>query len=100
MRRGDARKIIAHRFSGGLRHRKTNQVPSGTKALSSLTGLVWLVWPEGPAINGWAILKKSPRNEGFGHVAEENEPECGRHSTENSEEPDKSTQVTFHEHVT
>jgi hypothetical protein len=59
-----------------------------TKALSSLTGLVWLVWPEGPAINGWAILKKSPRNERFGHVAEENKPDCGRYSTENGEEPD------------
>jgi hypothetical protein len=69
MRIGDARKKIAHRFSGGLWHRKTNQVPSGTKALSSLMGLVWLVWPEGPAINGWAISRNLRENERFGHIA-------------------------------
>jgi hypothetical protein len=23
-----------------------------------MMGLLWLVWPEGPAINGWAILEK------------------------------------------
>jgi len=44
-------KKTARRFSGGSSWRKTTQVPSGTKALSSLTGLVWLVWPVYPAIN-------------------------------------------------
>ena len=41
--------------------REANQVPSGTKDLSSLTGLAWLIWPGHPAINGWAIFKKSSR---------------------------------------
>jgi len=38
-----------------------NQVPSGTKYLSSLTGLAWLGWPGHPAINDSAIFKKSAR---------------------------------------
>jgi hypothetical protein len=59
MKLGSARKENSPPLQRWVSVPETNQVPSGTKDLSSLSGLARLGGPVHPAINGWAIFNKS-----------------------------------------